>query len=211
MAMTSPMNRAPKVDTSATAHAAESQAHLVCSERSRPDRSGVATPSPQKRRACGKRRRRLARQGASRMKPSSAIQRSRQHVDGEAVDSAGDAHRAQQSHWQRALGVALAEAGGQHRRGGQRVTAVAARGDPVADEVAGGADAVVRAQGSPAATRDQRLGVRLVQIEQPCRGQQGVPGVGQGAARFKRAPAPGAARPAPAGSRNAQRSAPARP
>jgi hypothetical protein len=199
MAMTSPMNRAPKVDTSASAQVAESQACLVYSERARSDRSGVATPSPQKRRACGKRRRRLARQGASRMKPSSAIQRSRRLVDGEAVDSAGDAHRAQQSHQQRALGVALADGVGRHRRGGQRVTAVAARGDPVADEVVDGADAVVRAQGSPAATRDQRLGVRLAQIEQRCRGQQGVLGVGQGAAPFRRAPAPGAARPAPAG------------
>ena len=120
-------------------------------------------------------------------------------VDREAVESARDAHRAQQGHQQRALGVALADAISQHAGCWQLVALVVAEGDLVADEVVDGADAVVGAQGAPAAGSDQRLDVRVVDIQQRRRGQQGVHGVGHGVAPLRRVPAPGEARPGPAG------------
>lgn len=73
-------------------------------------------------------------------------------VDGEAVEAAGDAYRAQQGHQQRALGVALADAVGQHAGCRQLVAFVVAEGNLVADEVVDGADAVVGAQALPSKT-----------------------------------------------------------
>ena len=87
----------------------------------------------------------------------------------------------------------------QHPGGRQFVTFVVAESDVVAVEVVDGANAVIWAPGSPAAFGDQGLDVRVVEIEQRRGGQQGVHRVGLACAGFRRVPAQGAVRSAPAG------------
>jgi hypothetical protein len=98
-------------------------------------------------------------------------------VDGEAVKAAGDARRAQQRHQQGRLGVALADAVGQHTRRGQLVTLVVSEGDLVAHEVASRADAVMGGQRSSAAPRHERLYRPVRQIQQGRGGQMRMHGV----------------------------------
>ena len=93
-------------------------------------------------------------------------------VDRETVEAARHSGRTEQRHQQRALGVALADAVGQHARGGQLVALVVAEGDLVAHEVVGSPDSFALRQRSPVPIGDQALDVGIAEIEKRRRAKE---------------------------------------
>jgi hypothetical protein len=87
-------------------------------------------------------------------------------VDGETVETARHADAAQQGHQQRALGVALPMAVGQHAGCRQIILLVVAERDLVADEVVDRTDPLAHRQHAPSPLGDKPLDVGMLGVEQ---------------------------------------------